>query len=81
MVLIASVAVSPTPRTIGWSLKLSMSSKVSSPAGMSARIFSIKATHRDRLSTSIFGSSKLQVALHENTLILHEFSGKSRFCT
>jgi hypothetical protein len=40
-----------------------------------------KATHPDRLSTSIFGSSKLQVALHENTLILHEFSGTSRFCT
>jgi hypothetical protein len=40
-----------------------------------------KATHRDRLSTSIFGSSKLRVALHENTLMLHEFSGKSRFCT
>jgi hypothetical protein len=54
MFLNASVAVSPTPRAIGWSLKLSMScfgeppslaapprSKVSSPAGMSARIFSM----------------------------------------
>jgi hypothetical protein len=36
MVLIASVAVSPTPRAIGSSLKLSMFCKVSSPAGMSA---------------------------------------------
>jgi hypothetical protein len=41
MVLIASVAESPTPRAIGWSAKLSMSCKLSSPAEMSARIYSI----------------------------------------
>jgi hypothetical protein len=37
----ASVAVSPTPRAIGWLLKLSMSWRSSSPAEMSARILSI----------------------------------------
>jgi hypothetical protein len=41
IVLTASAAVSPTPRAVGWSLKLSMSCNVNSPAGMSARIFSM----------------------------------------
>jgi hypothetical protein len=37
MVVIASAAVSAMPRAIGWSLKLSMSRKVSSPVALNSR--------------------------------------------